>query len=56
MSRQSQEAKNHPSELVNRALTEGPQTITHHGRLAVIVVFTEYSRQSVVNRGKDHSP
>jgi len=47
MNWQLQDAKNQLSELVNRALTEGPQTITRHGRPAVIVVdFKEYTRQS----------
>ena len=42
-----QDAKNQLSEVVNRALTEGPQTITRHGRPTVVVVdFQEYTRQS----------
>lgn len=35
---QVQEAKNHFSELVERALHEGPQTVTRHGKPVVRVV------------------
>lgn len=35
------EAKAHLSEVVNRALTEGPQRITRHGRQAAVVVSAE---------------
>ncbi|HCL86946.1 MAG TPA: type II toxin-antitoxin system Phd/YefM family antitoxin [Comamonadaceae bacterium] len=35
---QVQEAKNHFSELIERALSEGPQTITRHGKPVVRVV------------------
>ena len=35
---QLQEAKNKLSEVVDRALAEGPQTITRHGEPAVVVV------------------
>jgi prevent-host-death family protein len=34
-------AKAHLSEVVNRALSEGPQLITRHGRQAVVVVSVE---------------
>lgn len=35
---QVQEAKNHFSEVIERALTEGPQTVTRHGKPVVRVV------------------
>ena len=35
---QLQEAKNQLSTVVENALTRGPQTITRHGRNAVVVV------------------
>jgi prevent-host-death family protein len=35
---QLQDAKNKLSEVVDRALEEGPQTITRHGEPAVVVV------------------
>ncbi len=42
---QLQEAKNRFSELVKKALTEGPQTVTRHGEEIVVVVSkTEYNR------------
>ena len=35
------------SEVVDRALSEGPQTITRHGRPAVVVVAAEqYARET----------
>ena len=47
MNWQLQDAKNQLSEVVNRALTEGPQTITRHGRPTVVVVdFKEFTRQA----------
>ena len=46
MAWQLQEAKNHLSEVVQRAMTEGPQTITRHGKPAAIVVSAEqYARE-----------
>lgn len=43
MSWQVQEAKQHFSELVHRAQTEGPQVVTRHGREAVVIIeFSEY--------------
>jgi antitoxin Phd len=43
---QLQEAKNKLSEVVRRAQTEGPQTITVRGEDAVVVVASdEYSRE-----------
>lgn len=42
---QLQEAKNRFSEVVNEALTNGPQTVTRHGReVVVIVAADEYRR------------
>lgn len=47
MNWQLQEAKNRLSEVVNLALSEGPQTITRHGQPAVVVMdFKEFSRRS----------
>ncbi len=42
---QLQEAKNRFSEVVNRALTEGPQTVTRHGEEIVVVLSkADYNR------------
>lgn len=41
MAWQLQEAKNRLSEVVGLALSEGPQTITKHGRPTVVVVAVE---------------
>jgi antitoxin Phd len=41
MSWQLQDAKNHLSEVVNLALSEGPQTITRHGKPAVVVISAQ---------------
>lgn len=42
---QLQEAKNRFSEVVERAVTEGPQTVTRHGRATVVILSLEdYSR------------
>lgn len=47
MTWQLQEAKNRLSEVVARALSDGPQTITRHGRAAVVVVDAEqYARET----------
>ncbi len=47
MAWQLQEAKNRLSEVVDRALSEGPQTITRHGRPTVVVVAAEqYARET----------
>jgi len=47
MTWQLQEAKNRLSEVVDRALSEGPQTITRHGRPAVVIVAVEqYARET----------
>lgn len=42
---QLQEAKQRFSELVQRALDEGPQTVTRHGKEAVVVISTEEYRR-----------
>lgn len=40
---QIQDAKNQLSEVIARALKQGPQVITRHGRKTVVVVsYTEY--------------
>ncbi|MGA2409669.1 MAG: type II toxin-antitoxin system Phd/YefM family antitoxin [Candidatus Binataceae bacterium] len=42
---QIQEAKARFSEMVERTLTEGPQTVTRHGKaVAVLVPVDEYRR------------
>jgi antitoxin Phd len=42
---QIQEAKNKLSEVISRALSQGPQLITRHGERAVVVVaYTEFER------------
>lgn len=41
MSWQLQEAKQRFSEVVRRALTEGPQWVTRHGRRVVVVVAAD---------------
>ncbi|HQW21631.1 MAG TPA: type II toxin-antitoxin system prevent-host-death family antitoxin [Rhodocyclaceae bacterium] len=42
-----QDAKNHFSEVVDRALEDGPQTVTRHGREAVVVVAAaEYKKMT----------
>lgn len=42
---QLQEAKSKFSEMVRRTLEEGPQTITRHGREAVVMVSSEEYRR-----------
>jgi prevent-host-death family protein len=42
-----QDAKNHFSEVVDRALQDGPQTVTRHGRETVVVVAAaEYKKMT----------
>ena len=42
---QLQEAKNRFSEVVNKALEEGPQTVTRHGEEVVVILSkAEYAR------------
>ena len=43
---QLQDAKNRFSEVVTRALNEGAQTVTKHGKPAVIVHYDENSDES----------
>ena len=45
MAWQLQAAKQHFSELVERARSEGPQFVTKHGKDAVVVVSTEEYRR-----------
>jgi antitoxin Phd len=40
----SQDAKTHLSEMIERACTEGPQTITRHGTILAIVLSIEEYR------------
>ncbi len=47
---QLQEAKSRFSELVNTAMTEGAQTVTKHGKPAVVVVSAEEYRQKLAPR------
>lgn len=42
---QLQEAKNRFSEVVDEALTNGPQTVTRHGREVVVVLSVEEYRR-----------
>lgn len=49
---QVQEAKNHFSEVIDRALTEGPQTVTRHGKPVVrVVAVTEGDMQEPADDG-----
>ncbi|HQQ70788.1 MAG TPA: type II toxin-antitoxin system Phd/YefM family antitoxin [Alicycliphilus sp.] len=49
---QVQEAKNHFSELIERALREGPQTVTRHGKPVVrVVAVTEGEAQAPADDG-----
>ena len=45
MAWQLQAAKQHFSELVERARSDGPQVVTKHGRDAVVVVSAEEYRR-----------
>ncbi len=47
---QLQEAKNHFSEVVDRAIKEGVQTVTKHGKPAVLIISVEDYRKSVTPR------
>jgi prevent-host-death family protein len=44
---QLQEAKNKLSEVVDRALSDGPQFITRHGRPAVVVISANTYHQAM---------
>ena len=48
---QLQEAKNNLSQVVEQALTEGPQTITRNGVEAVVVLSVQAYRKMLVSRG-----
>jgi antitoxin Phd len=42
---QIQDAKNKLSEVIERALTQGPQLITRHGKkTAVVLAYSEYEK------------
>lgn len=43
---QLQEAKNHFSKVVERAIADGPQLVTKHGKDAVVIVSAEEFRRS----------
>jgi antitoxin Phd len=46
-----QEARNHLRDVIDRALDEGPQRITRHGKQAVVVVSeAEWNRQTAAGR------
>ncbi|AVO50924.1 type II toxin-antitoxin system Phd/YefM family antitoxin [Melaminivora suipulveris] len=49
---QVQQAKNHFSELIERAVSEGPQTITRHGRPVVRVVAVDATTDEAQSTGK----
>lgn len=40
-----QDAKNHFSEVVDRAMEDGPQTVTRHGREVVVVIAANEYRK-----------
>ena len=42
---QLQEAKNRFSEVVNKALRDGPQVVTRHGKKAVVIMSVEQYRR-----------
>jgi antitoxin Phd len=42
---QLQDAKNRFSEVVNKALTNGPQVVTRHGTESVVIVSVEEYRR-----------
>lgn len=45
-----QDAKARFSQLVNDAMSEGPQFVTKHGRDAVVVISTEHYRELLAER------
>lgn len=47
---QLQEAKNHFSEVVERAIRDGAQTVTKHGKPAVMVISVADYQKSVAPR------
>lgn len=56
MSWQLQEAKQRFSELVRRAMEEGPQVVTRHGRDVVVVVPAEEYERLTAEPGEDTRP
>ena len=48
---QLQEAKNRFSEVVDKALAHGPQTVTRHGREVVVIVSAEEYRRMKQPKG-----
>jgi len=50
MSWQVQEAKQRFSELIRRALAEGPQVVTRHGEEVVVIVPADEYRKSQAGR------
>lgn len=53
---QLQDAKNRFSEVVARAIKEGPQTVTKHGKDAVVIVSAEqFQGRSVAGRKRSQS-
>jgi len=53
---QLQEAKNHFSEVVERAIKDGPQTVTKHGKDAVVIVSAEqYQRGAMAGKKQTQS-
>lgn len=52
---QLQEAKNKFSEVVNEALTSGPQVITRHGVKTVVVIsYDEFRKRQVATQRLSH--
>lgn len=47
---QLQEAKSKFSQIVNRALREGPQIVTRHGQEVVVVLSVEEYRKMIESR------
>lgn len=47
---QVQKAKTHLSELIERARTEGPQTITRHGAEQVVVISVEQYKMLLAHK------
>lgn len=50
---QVQEAKNRFSEMIDRALNEGPQTVTRHGKPVVRVVAVSDERAALAAPAQD---
>lgn len=50
---QVQEAKNRFREMIDRALNEGPQTVTRHGKPVVRVVAVSDERAALVESTRD---